>query len=70
MCRKKGDNHPLDTNKNIVKTEKFANMTDMAISLDKLDNTDNLENGSLCNVLLRHYVTDSEEFTNFEPVTP
>ena len=42
----------------------------MVISLDELDNTDNLEDGRLSNVLLRYYVTDSEEFTRYEPVTP
>ena len=55
----------------IVKTNKLAHVTDMVvISLDELDNTDNLENGRLSNNLLRNCVTSSEEFTNFEPVTP
>ena len=60
---------PLDTNENIVKTGKLVVITKMVISLDKLDNTDNLETGRLSSVLIRYYVTDSEEFTNFEPVT-
>ena len=43
---------------------------DMVISLDELDNTNNLENGRLSNVLLRYYVIDSEEFTTYEPAMP
>ena len=37
--------------------------------LGRLDNTDNLEDGSFSNVLLRYHVTGSEEFTCFEPFT-
>ena len=33
---------PLDTNGNIAKTDKLAGITEMALSLDELDNTDNL----------------------------
>ena len=55
-------NTPLDTNENIVKTDKLAGVMEIVISLDKVDNTDNLENRRLSNVLLRYYVTDSEEF--------
>ena len=42
----------------------------MIISLNKLDNTDNLENGRPSNVLFRYHVTDSKEFMSFEPTTP
>ena len=43
---------------------------EMVISLDELENKDNLEDGSLSNVLLRYYVTGSDEFMCLEPATP
>ena len=61
---------PLDANVNIIKVDKLACVTEMVISLDELDNTDNLEDRRLSNVLLRYLVTGSEEFKSFEPVTP
>ena len=61
---------PLDANDNIIKTDKFACITEMALSLDKLNNTDNLEDGRLSNILHRYHVTGSEEFTSSEPVAP
>ena len=54
------DKHPQ-----INKTNKSACITEM---VDKLDNTDNLEDKRLRNILLRYHVTCSEEFTCFEPV--
>ena len=61
---------PLDANDNIVKTDKLACVTEMVLSLDKLNNTDNLEDGRLSTVLLRCHVAGSEEFTSFEPIAP
>ena len=58
----------LNTNENVVKTGKLACIKEVVLSLDELDNTDNLEDGSLSNVLLRHNMTASGEFTHFEPV--
>ena len=60
---------PLDANNNTIKTDKLTCITEMVLSLDKLDNTDNLEDGRLSNILLRYHVTGSEEFMSFEPVT-
>ena len=60
----------MDGSNNIVKTNKFAGVREVIISLDELDSNGNLENRRLSNVLLRHLMTSSEEFTNFEPVTP
>ena len=54
---------------NIIKMEKLTCITEMALSLEELDNIDNLEDERLSNILLRYYVTGSEEFTSFELVT-
>ena len=61
---------PLDANDNIVKTDKLACITEVVFILDKLNNTDSLEDGRLSNVLLRYHVTCSEKFMSFEAVTP
>ena len=42
----------------------------MAISLNELDNSDNLEDGRPSNTLFTYYVTSSEDFTHFEPCNP
>ena len=60
---------PLDADDNIIKTNKLACVMVMVLSLDELDNTDNLEDGSLSNFLLGYHVTGSEEFMCFEAVT-
>ena len=57
----------LDANDNIVKTGKLACLTETVLSLEELDNTDNVEDGRLSNVLFRYDVTGFEEFTSFEP---
>ena len=42
----------------------------MAISLDELNNSDNVEDGRPSNTLFTYYVTGPDYFTHFEPVTP
>ena len=42
----------------------------MILTLDELDNSNNLENGKPSNTLLTYHVTGSEEFTGLEPSTP
>ena len=59
----------LDLYDNITKTNKLAGVTEI-ISLDELDNADNLEKRRLNNILLRYHVTADEAFTNSEPVAP
>ena len=49
---------------------KLAGIIEVVFCLDELYKTDNLENGSLSNIPLRHHVTGSDEFTCLEPVTP
>ena len=54
----------------IDKTDKLASVMEMLIRLDELNNTDNLEDRRLGNILLRYHVTGSEDFSCFEPVAP
>ena len=61
---------PLDTSENVIKMDKLVRVTEVVFSLEELDNTDNLEERNLSNVLLRHHVTANGEFTSFEQVTP
>ena len=42
----------------------------MIISLNELDNSDNLEDGRPSNTLFMYYVTGPENSTCFEPCTP
>ena len=48
----------------------LAGVMEVVISLGKLDNTDNLEDGRLSNILLWYHVTANAEFTHHEPVAP
>ena len=42
----------------------------MIISLNKLDNSDNLEDGRPSNILFTYFVTSSERYMIFKPQTP
>ena len=42
------------------KMNKLEHLTEIVISLNKLDNTDNLENRRPSNILFRYHVTDSK----------
>ena len=57
----------LDSRNNILRTNKFEKVTKMIISLNELDNSNNLEDGRPSNVLFTYYVTSSERSTLFEP---
>ena len=50
----------LDANDNTVKTDKLKYIIEVVLSLDELDNTDNLEDRRLSSISLRHHVTGSE----------
>ena len=60
----------LDSRNDILRTNKLERITKMIISLDELDNSDNLEDGRPSNVLFTYYVTSSECYMLFEPQTP
>ena len=54
----------------VIKKNKLKGITEMTLNLDELDNTDNLEDGRLSNVLLIYHVDAHQDFTRFEPHTP
>ena len=60
----------LDSRDDILRTNKLKKITKVAISLNELDNSDNLEDGRPSNTLCTYYVTSPEDFTRFEPRNP
>ena len=60
----------LDSRNDILRTNKLERITKMMISLNELDNSDNLEDGRPSNVLFTYYVTSSECYMLFEPQFP
>ena len=54
----------------VIKKNKLGGITEMTFNLNELDNTDNLENGRLSNILLTYHVDAHKDFTRFEPHTP
>ena len=61
---------PMDDRDDVLRTSKLDNATKMFISLNELDNSDNLEDGRPSNTLFTYYVTGPEYFTHFKPCTP
>ena len=59
----------LDSRNDILRTNKSEKVTKIVISLNELDNSDNLEDGRPSNILFT-YVTSSEPYMLFEPQTP
>ena len=49
----------LDSRNDILRTNKLERITKMIISFNKLDNSNNLEDGRPSNVLFTYYVTSS-----------
>ena len=60
----------LDSGNDIQRTNKLVNGTKITISLNELNNSDNLEDGKPSNVLFTYHVTSPEYFTCFEPQSP
>ena len=54
----------------VLKTSKLVNGTKITISLNELDNSDNLEDRKPSNTLFTYYVTGPEYSTRFEPQIP
>ena len=53
-----------------TKKNKLGDITGMVISLNELDNSDNLEDGRPSSTLVTYYVIDPKDFMRFEPQTP
>ena len=60
----------LDSGDDVSRTNKLEKVTKLTISLNELDNSDNLEDGLPSNTLFMYYVTGPEYSTCFEPVMP
>ena len=60
----------LDSRNDVLKTNKLEKVTKMVISLNELNNSDNLEDGRPSNNLFTYSVTGPEYSMHFEPVTP
>ena len=60
----------LDSHDDILRTNKFKKITKVVISLNELNNPDNLEDGRPSNTLFTYYVTSPKDFTRFEPPQP
>ena len=60
----------LDSCNDILRTDKLVNGTIISISLNELDNSDNLKDGKPSNTLFTYYVTNSECYTLFKPQSP
>ena len=60
----------LDSCNDILRTNKLEKVTKMVISLNELNNSDNLEDGRPSNIIFTYYVTSSERYMLFEPQTP
>ena len=60
----------LDSHNDILRTNKLEGIMKMIVSLNELDNSDNLEDGRPSNILFTYYVTSSECYMLFESQTP
>ena len=60
----------LDSRNDILRTNKLERIMKMIISLNQLDNSDNLEDGRPSNVLFTYCVTSPERYMLFKPRTP
>ena len=60
----------LDSRNDIQRTKKLVNGTKISITLNELNNSDNLKDGKLSNTLFTYFVTSPEYFTHFEPQSP
>ena len=54
----------------VTKTNKLKGITEITLSLDELNNSDNLKDGRPSNESLTYHVASNEDFMCFEPQTP
>ena len=55
----------LDSRDDVLRTNKLKGITKVVISLNELDNSDNLEDGRPSNTLFTYYVTSLEYYMHF-----
>ena len=60
----------LDSHNDIQRTNKLVNGTKITISLNELDNSDNLEDGKPSNTLFTYFMTSPEYFYLFQTPIP
>ena len=60
----------LDSRNDVQRTNKLVNGTKITISLNELNNSDNLEDGKPSNTLFTYFVTSPEYFMHFKPQSP
>ena len=60
----------LDSRNDVLRTNKLEKVTKMVFSFNKLDRSENLEDGKPSNTLFTYYITGPEYSMCFEPVTP
>ena len=60
----------IDSRNDVLRTNKLEKVMKMVISLNELDNSDNLEDGRPSSTLFTYYVTRPEYSTHFKPRTP
>ena len=60
----------LDSRDDVLRTSKLVNGTKITISLNELDNSDNVEDGKPSNTLFMYLVTSPEYFTCFKSQSP
>ena len=60
----------LDSRDDALRTSKLVNGIKITISLNKLDNSDKLEDRHPSDTLFTYYLTSPEYFTHFEPQSP
>ena len=57
----------LDSRNDVLRTNELERIMKMIISLNELNNSDNLEDSRPSNILFTYYVTSSECYTLFDP---
>ena len=60
----------LDSHNDIQRTNKLVNGTKITISLNELNNSNNLKDGKPSNTLFTYFVTSPEYFMRFKPQSP
>ena len=60
----------IDSHEDVLRTNKLEKVTKLTISLNELNNSDNLEDGRPSNTLFTYYVSGPEYSTHFESCTP